>query len=52
MQVDASVVIITVGRDSLLRAVRSVFRQTHSGIIQVLIGVDAELFQPLVPLIE
>ena len=52
MQVDASVVIITVGRDSLLRAVRSVFHQTHSGILQILIGVDAELFQPVVPLIE
>lgn len=38
-----SVVIITVCRDSLLRAVRSVFQQKFDGQIQVCIGVDVDL---------
>ena len=38
---DAAVVIQTVLRPSLLRAVRSVFDQDHTGRIQVLIGVDS-----------
>lgn len=37
---DAAVVIPTVLRDSLLRAVRSVFAQEWPGRIQILIGVD------------
>lgn len=47
---DISVVIITVGRDSLLRAVRSVFSQEclkwgkSPYKIQILIGVDIDLF--------
>ncbi|AFU18214.1 glycosyltransferase family A protein [Actinobacillus suis] len=38
-----AVVIVTVGRESLLRAVRSVFSQQFSGNIQILIGVDLDL---------
>ncbi len=37
---DAAVVIPTVGRQTLARAVRSVFEQRFSGTIQILIGVD------------
>jgi len=40
---DAAVVIPTVLRPSLLRAVRSVFRQEGVGRIQVLIGIDRRL---------
>jgi hypothetical protein len=40
---DVAVVIQTVLRPSLLRAVRSVFNQDHSGRIQVLIGIDCPL---------
>lgn len=36
-------VLITIGRDSLLRAVRSIFRQKFNGRIQVLIGVDIDI---------
>lgn len=52
MTVHASVVMITVGRDSLVRAVHSVFNQDLKGVIQVLIGVDAELFGPIGPALE
>ncbi|WP_150539285.1 glycosyltransferase family A protein [Actinobacillus vicugnae] len=38
-----AVVIITVGRSSLLRAVRSIFAQQFSGNIQILIGIDIDL---------
>ncbi len=38
---DVAVVIQTVLRPSLLRAVRSVFDQDHAGRIQVLIGIDS-----------
>jgi hypothetical protein len=37
---DVAVVVQTVLRPSLLRAVRSVFAQDHAGRIQVLIGID------------
>lgn len=37
---DAAVVIPTVLRPSLARAVRSVFNQDHAGRIQVLVGID------------
>lgn len=42
-----AVVIITIGRDNLLRAVRSVFNQQFEGKIQVLIGVDVDPFQQI-----
>ncbi|OOR98927.1 glycosyltransferase [Haemophilus paracuniculus] len=42
-----AVVIITIGRDNLLRAVRSVFQQKFEGKIQVLIGVDIDKFQQI-----
>ena len=38
---DAAVVVQTILRPSLLRAVRSVFDQDHAGRIQVLIGIDS-----------
>ena len=38
-----SVVVVTVCRDSLLRAVRSIFRQNFDGHIQICIGVDVDL---------
>lgn len=41
---DASVIITTVCRESLKRAVRSIFRQNFSGTIQILIGVDVDLY--------
>lgn len=40
MKQDVAVVITTVCRDSLLRAVRSVYAQHYTGRVQVLIGVD------------
>jgi hypothetical protein len=40
---DLAVVVITVGRASLLRAVRSVYTQEFPGKIQILIGVDTDL---------
>jgi hypothetical protein len=40
---DAAVVVATVLRPSLIRAVRSVFRQDLNGRIQVLIGIDKHL---------
>lgn len=36
-------VLITIGRDSLLRAVRSIFSQKFNGRIQVLIGIDIDI---------
>jgi len=42
-----AVVIITTCRESLLRSVRSVFRQTFSGRMQILIGVDCDPHQRL-----
>jgi hypothetical protein len=44
MQHDMAIVICTVCRESLLRAVRSLYAQTHSGPLQVLIGVDVDAF--------
>ncbi|MBL9152509.1 MAG: glycosyltransferase family 2 protein [Verrucomicrobiales bacterium] len=40
---DLSIIVTTVGRASLLRAVRSIFSQRFSGPLQVLIGVDTDL---------
>ncbi|MBT5110247.1 MAG: methyltransferase domain-containing protein [Rhodospirillaceae bacterium] len=37
---DAAVIIPTILRDTLMRAVRSVFAQDHPGRVQILIGVD------------
>lgn len=39
---DVAVVMITVCRESLLRAVRSVFEQDYQGTIHILIGVDID----------
>lgn len=44
MKTDISVVIVTVCRDSLYRAVRSVFQQDFEGTIHLLIGVDVERY--------
>jgi len=52
MKVDASIIVATIGRESLWRTVQSVFRQTHPGILQILIGVDAEWFQPVWPMVQ
>lgn len=41
---DMAVVIPTVGRDTLLRAVQSVFAQSFPGTVQILVGVDVDLF--------
>ena len=41
---DVAVVVPTVGRESLLRAVESVFAQDFAGTIQILIGVDVDIF--------
>jgi hypothetical protein len=41
---DAAVVIPTVGRQSLQRAVESVFAQSFAGTIQILVGVDVDMF--------
>lgn len=43
---DVAVVIPTVMRPTLVRAVRSVFEQRFSGTIQILIGVDARVGDP------
>ena len=43
MKHDVAVVVPTLCRDSLIRAVHSVYRQNYSGSIQVLVGVDFEL---------
>jgi hypothetical protein len=40
MKHDVAVVMPTVCRDSLIRAVQSIYRQNYSGRIQVLVGVD------------
>jgi hypothetical protein len=40
MKHDVAVVVPTLCRDSLIRAVHSVYRQNYSGSIQVLVGVD------------
>src|SRR5580658_4063782 len=40
MKCDVAVVVPTICRDSLIRAVHSVYRQNYSGSIQVLVGVD------------
>lgn len=42
--VDIAVVIPTVCRDALKRAVESVFAQRFAGTVQVLVGVDVDLF--------
>ncbi|HZW20897.1 hypothetical protein [Noviherbaspirillum sp.] len=42
-----TVVIVTTCRESLLRAVRSVYRQRISGCLQILIGVDVDPHQRL-----
>lgn len=45
---DVAVVIQTVMRDTLTQAVRSVFRQTFPGSIQILIGVDRGMSHPAI----
>ncbi|MGH7043489.1 MAG: hypothetical protein ACREFY_15375, partial [Acetobacteraceae bacterium] len=40
---DIAVVIPTIGRASLLRAVRSVFAQDFTGSIQILVGIDRDV---------
>ena len=40
MKQDVAIVITTVCRDSLIRAVRSVYAQNYAGRVQVLVGVD------------
>jgi hypothetical protein len=42
MRFDAAVVIVTVCRRSLLRAVRSVYAQDFPGRVQILVGVDVD----------
>jgi len=42
MRFDVSVVVQTVCRDCVLRAVRSVFEQDFAGTIQILVGVDID----------
>jgi len=42
MPFDLAVVIVTVCRRSLLRAVRSVYAQAYAGTVQVLVGVDVD----------
>lgn len=39
-----SVVVVTIGRDSLLRAIRSIFSQKFEGNIQILIGIDVDVY--------
>ena len=42
--VDISIVITTVGRDSILRALSSIFQQRFIGNIQVIIALDMDLY--------
>lgn len=42
MRYDLAVVIVTICRESLLRSVRSLFKQDFTGRMQVLIGVDCD----------
>ena len=42
-----AVVIITIGREGLLRAVRSIFSQNTNEPIQILIGVDKDSYQSI-----
>lgn len=44
MTADISIVIPSVGRSSLIRTVQSVFHQTFEGTIQLLIGIDVDLY--------
>ena len=44
MIADISVVIPTVGRSSLMRAVASIFKQDFAGNIQILIGLDRDVY--------
>lgn len=44
MQHDIAIVICTVCRESLLRAIGSIYEQAYAGPIQVLIGVDIDAF--------
>jgi hypothetical protein len=44
MRTDISVVLITVCRESLYRAIRSVFNQDFEGTIHLLVGADVEIF--------
>jgi len=41
---DVSIVIVTIARKNLLRSVRSVFAQKYSGKIQVLVGIDIDIY--------
>jgi len=41
---ELSIVIVTVCRDSLLRALASIYVQNFQGMIQVLIGIDCDLY--------
>ena len=44
MKTDVSVVLVTICRKSLYRAVRSVFGQDFEGTIHLLVGADVEMF--------
>jgi len=44
MKTDVSVVLVTICRKSLYRAIRSVFRQDFEGTIHLLVGADVEIF--------
>lgn len=44
MRTDISVVVVTVCRNSLYRAIRSVFHQDFEGTIHLIVGADVELF--------
>lgn len=44
MQQDLAIVICTVCRETLLRAVASIFAQSYTGTIQILIGIDVDLY--------
>lgn len=44
MKTDVSVVLVTICRKSLYRAVRSVFSQDFEGTVHLLVGADVEMF--------
>ncbi len=44
MKTDVSVVLVTICRKSLYRAVRSVFNQDFEGAVHLLVGADVEMF--------
>ena len=52
MKSDISVIVVTVCRESLYRAIRSIFRQDFQGSIHILIGVDVEKFGNISQILE